>query len=216
MLQIEQNKNLFFIQNMETNKKTYTWNDISYRQFKLLKNALEAEDDFDKTIAIAQVIYGDSVIDLPINEFNQLCSKLSFLSTEVPHNITVKDITVNGRKYYFDGMLGKISTAQYIDFQNYLKANDEAKVFSVFMIPKGHKYNDGYDMLEVFEDIQDMPIPILTSASFFFNRQLTVFIKIFQYYLKKDLKKQKLPKNLKNSLEQMITNSLSSEYYHMY
>ena len=81
-----------------------------------------------------------------------------------------KDIKVNGREYYFDGLLGKITTAQYIDFQNYQKNNDEQKSFSVFIIPKGHKYNDGYDIEQVFNDILDVPVPVLFSASFFLSR----------------------------------------------
>jgi len=183
---------------MKEKDKTYSWNDISFRQFQEIKTVLDdIEDETDRSVRIAQIIYGDDVIQLPIQTFNQLCGGLSFLSTEVPHDITVKEVTVNGRQYYFDGLLGKITTAQYIDFQNYLKNNDEVKCFSVFMIPKGHKYNDGYDMLEVFEDIQDMPIPILYSASFFFNRQFATFIKIFQRYSMKQLKKLKLPKEVK-------------------
>lgn len=192
---------------MKGKDKTYNWNNISFRQFQEIKTALDIEDETERGIVIAQIIYGDDIIQLPIQTFNQLCSGLSFLSTEVPHDLTVKEITVNGRQYYFDGLLGKITTAQYIDFQNYLRNNDEVKCFSAFIIPKGHKYNDGYDMLEVFEDIQDMPIPILTSASFFFNRQFATFIKIFQRYSMKQLKKVKLPKEKKQKMQEMMENS---------
>jgi hypothetical protein len=119
------------------------------------------------------------------------------LNNEVPNNLAVKNVTVNGREYHFEGLLGRISTAQYIDFQNYLKAEDTDKCYSVFMVPKGHKYNDGYDMMQVFEDIEEVPIPVLISASFFFNRQFTTFIKIFQRYSMKQLKKVNLPKEVK-------------------
>ena len=192
---------------MKQNNKTYNWNNISYRQFQEIKTALDIEDETEKGVRIAQIIYGDDIILLPIQTFNQLCSGLTFLSTEVPHDLAVKEVTVNGHQYYFDGLLGKITTAQYIDFQNYLKNSDEVKCFSVFMIPKGHKYNDGYDMMEVFEDIQDIPIPILTSASFFFNRQFATFIKIFQHYSMKQLKKAKLPKEKKQEMLKMMENS---------
>ena len=107
------------------------------------------------------------------------------------------EVRLRSRKYYFDCLLGNVTTAQYVDFINYSKTSDIVKMLSVFMIPEGHKYNDGYDMLEVFEDIQDMPIPILYSASFFFNRQFATFIKIFQRYSMKQLKKVKLPKEVK-------------------
>lgn len=190
-------------------EKTLNWSNITFRQFRDLQSALEVEDETEKAIAITQAIYGKDVIELSLPEFNKLCKNLAFLSTEIPNNITVKEVKVNGREYYFDGLLGKISTAQYIDFQNYLKMDDEAKTFSVFMIPKGHKYNDGYDMEQVFEDILDMPITVLNSASFFFTRQFNLFIRIFQRYSMKNLKKLKLPKKLKQNLETILTNSNS-------
>lgn len=201
-------------------EKKLSWNDITYRQFQALKDAFEIEDETDKMIAIAQAVYGEDVIDKPITEFNELCSQLSFLNNEIPNDITVKEVNVNGRTYYFDGLLGRITTAQYIDFQNYLKAEDNIKCYSVFMIPKGHKYNDGYDMMQVFDDIQDMPVSVLTSASFFFNRQFELFIKIFQHYSMKKLKKQlkgtTLPKEMKNTILRIAENSNSLVSYLMY
>lgn len=182
------------------NKKKISWSDITYRQFKDLNKALEIEDETEKSIAVMQAIFGEDVVNLPLNEFNALSHKLDFLKSEIPTSIKVKDVKVNGREYYFDGMLGEITTAQYIDYQNYCKNNDEAKQFAVFFIPKGHKYNDGYDMLEVFEDIQDIPITVLMSAGFFFKRSLEIFIKIFQRSLEKQLKKAKIPKEMRKSL----------------
>lgn len=192
------------------------WNDITYRQFEALKATNEIENEEDRMIAIMQAIYGDDVIELSLSEFKQKASELSFLKDEIPTSIKVKGVNVNGREYYFDGMLGKISTAQYIDFQNYLKKKDEAKSFSVFFIPKGHSYNDGYDMMEVFEDIQNMPIPIVMSASFFFKRQFELFTKIFQHYSMKQLKNQLKGANITKEMRKNIiqiaesSNSLAS------
>lgn len=199
---------------MKDNK--LTWNDITYRDFESIKKASEIEDETDRAIAIAQAVYGDDIILLPIQQFNEVCKGLSFLQTEIPTSIKVKNVIVNGREYYFDGMLGEVSTAQYIDFQNYLKNQDMAKLYSVFFIPKGHKYNDGYDMLQVFDDIYDMPIPTLYSASFFFNRQFELFIKIFQRSLMKQIKNLDLPKDVKKNLQKIVTNSNSLAFSHLF
>lgn len=96
---------------MKDNNKTYNWNNISYRQFQEIRAALDIEDETERSVRIAQIIYGDDVVDLSIQSFNKVCSGLSFLSKEVPNDITVKEVTVNGRQYYFDGLLGKITTA---------------------------------------------------------------------------------------------------------
>ena len=195
------------------------WNDITYRQFLDIKNALEIQDETERVFAVAQAVYGEDVLNLPLAEFNKKCAELSFLKDPVPNNLTVKTVKVNGRDYYFDGLLGRITTAQYIDFQNYQKSKDEIKTFSVFLIPKDHKYNDGYDMEQVFNDILDIPVPILMSASFFFSRQFELFIKIFRRYSLKQMKDLKLPKEALKNLEKTVKLSTDLmitplEYYH--
>lgn len=190
-----------------------TWNDITYRQFLDIKEALKITDETERDFAVAQAVYGEDVLDLPLAEYNKKYAELNFLQKEIPNDLHVKNIKVNGRDYYFDGLLGKITTAQYIDFQHYLKNNDEYKTFSVFIIPKGHKYNDGYDMEQVFKDILDMPVPILFSISFFFIRQLETFIKIFQHSSTRKIQKMKIKDSLKKDLNQIITSSLNLVSY---
>lgn len=180
------------------------WHSVTYRQFLDIKKATEIEDETERVFAIAQAVYGEDVLNLPLAEFNKKCANLSFLKEPVPNNLTVKTVEVNGREYYFDGLLGRITTAQYIDFQNYQKSQDEVKTFSVFLIPKDHKYNDGYDMEQVFNDILDIPVPILMSASFFFSRQFELFIKIFRRYSIKQMKDLKLPKEALENLEKTV------------
>ena len=181
-----------------------TWNDIKYRTLLDIREAANIEDENERVYAIMEAVFGEDVLDLPLKDFNEKCKELQFLQKEIPNDLHVKDIKVNGREYYFDGLLGKITTAQYIDFQNYQKNNDEQKVFSVFIIPNGHKYNDGYDMEQVFNDILDIPVPVLFSASFFFSRQFELFIRIFRRYSIKQMKKLGLPKEAMENLEKVV------------
>lgn len=195
-------------------EKKLSWNDITYRQFQELKDAFDIEDEADRVIAIAQIVYGEDVINKPLNEFKELCKDLDFIKDEIPVRYKVTTVAVNGRTYYFDGMLdGVISTAQYVDFQNHCNNKDEVKQFSVFFIPEGHKYNDGYDMMQVFEDIQDMPITFVMSASFFFVRQLEIFIRIFQRCSKQTIQNLKIPRKQKKLMKQMITSSVNLASY---
>lgn len=180
------------------------WNDIKYRTLLDIREAANIEDENERVYAIMEAVFGEDVLDLPLKDFNEKCKELQFLQKEIPNDLHVKDIKVNGREYHFDGLLGKITTAQYIDFQNYQKNNDEQKSFSVFIIPKGHKYNDGYDMEQVFNDILDVPVPVLFSASFFFSRQFELFIRIFRRYSIKQMKKLGLPKEAMENLEKVV------------
>ena len=185
-------------------KHMLTWNDIKYRTLLDIREAANIEDENERVYAIMEAVFGEDVLDLPLKDFNEKCKELQFLQKEIPNDLHIKDIKVNGREYYFDGLLGKITTAQYIDFQNYQKNNDEQKSFSVFIIPKGHKYNDGYDMEQVFNDILDIPVPVLFSASFFFSRQFELFIRIFRRYSIKQMKKLGLPKEAMENLEKVV------------
>ena len=190
-------------------KYMLTWNDIKYRTLLDIREAANIDDENERVFAIMEAVFGEDVLDLPLKDFNEKCKELQFLQKEIPNDLHVKNIKVNGRSYYFDGLLGKITTAQYIDFQNYQKNNDEQKTFSVFIIPKGHKYNDGYDMEQVFNDILDIPVPVLFSASFFFSRQFELFIRIFRRYSIKQMKKLGLPKEAMENLEKVV--NLSTE-----
>lgn len=189
---------------MNNTKHMLTWNNITYRQLLDIREAANIEDENERVYAIMEAVFGEDVLDLPLKDFNEKCKELQFLQKEIPNDLHVKDIKVNGREYYFDGLLGKITTAQYIDFQNYQKNNDEQKSFSVFIIPKGHKYNDGYDMEQVFNDILDIPVPVLFSASFFFSRQFELFIRIFRRYSIKQMKNLGLPKEAMENLEKVV------------
>lgn len=190
-------------------KHMLTWNNIKYRTLLDIREAANIEDENERVFAIMEAVFGEDVLDLPLKDFNEKCKELQFLQKEIPNDLHVKDIKVNGREYYFDGLLGKITTAQYIDFQNYQKNNDEQKSFSVFIIPKGHKYNDGYDMEQVFNDILDIPVPVLFSASFFFSRQFELFIRIFRRYSIKQMKKLGLPKEAIENMKKVV--NLSTE-----
>ena len=185
-------------------KHMLKWSDIKYRTLLDIREAANIEDENERVFAIMEAVFGEDVLDLPLKDFNEKCKELQFLQKEIPNDLHVKDVKVNGREYYFDGLLGKITTEQYIDFQNYQKNNDEQKVFSVFIIPKGHNYNDGYDMEQVFNDILDIPVPVLFSASFFFSRQFELFIRIFRRYSIKQMKKLGLPKEAMENMEKVV------------
>lgn len=189
---------------MNNTKHMLKWSNITYRTLLDIREAANIEDENERVFAIMEAVFGEDVLNLPLKDFNEKCKELQFLQKEIPNDLHVKDIKVNGREYYFDGLLGKITTAQYIDFQNYQKNNDEQKSFSVFIIPKGHKYNDGYDMEQVFNDILDIPVPVLFSASFFFSRQFELFIRIFRHYSIKQMKKLGLPKEAMENLEKVV------------
>lgn len=193
---------------MSKKDKQMTWYDVTLYQFEKLQDLMKIDNEEERLFAIAELLLGEEVTNLPISEFIIATKQLSFLSEEIEHKIPPKNLELNGRKYTVDCLLGRVSTAQYIDFQNHLKGNDIAVTLSVFIIPKDHKYNDGYDMLQVIDDIRSIPIPIVNSLSFFFSRQFKESMRIFQSYSIKQIKKTDIPKEAKKNLIKVVENSV--------
>lgn len=185
-------------------KNKLTWYDVSLEQFELMQNILKNEDELDKVIALAELLFGEQVTELTVPQFNEYVRSMAFLKTEIPHPVPPKKIELSGRKYFIDCLLGNITTAQYVDFQNYLKTDDTARILSCFVIPEGHKYNDGYDMEEVVKDIKTMPIPAAMSIAFFFGRQFSKFMRTFQSYSVKKIRDLNLPREAKENMEKAI------------
>lgn len=189
-------------------KEHMTWYDVTFTQFNKLQELLNIAEEEERLIAIATLLLGDDITDLTVAEFTNAVKELDFLKEECPTKIPPKNIQVNGRKYFVDCLLGRISTAQYIDFTNSLKDNNLPVALATFVIPEGHKYNDGYDMLQVIEDVKCMPIPIVNSICFFFTKQFNASIAIFQSYLTKVVKKANMPKELKTKMTELIQKSM--------
>ena len=194
-------------------EKNMTWYDVTLYQFNEIEKAVNIEDDTERIFRLAEIIYGEDVTNLPLKDFNEKVKQMVFLKDEIPNKIPPKKIEVNGRKYFLDCLLGNITTAQYVDFTNQSNTGDLSKMLSVFVIPEGHKYNDGYDMLQVMDDINNLPIPIVNSIAFFFGRQFSVFMKIFQRYSIKQIKKTNLPKEAKKNMIKAVEKSVDLALY---
>lgn len=192
----------------QRDKKKMTWNDVTLYQFMELQKILQVEDGFERMCAIAELLLGDEVTNLPMHDFNEAVKQLEFLQTDIPTHVPPKKVEINGHKYFVDCLLGNVTTAQYVDFTNHQKSDKMANLLSVFIIPDGHKYNDGYDMEEVIKDIWCLPIPTVTDIAFFFGRQFAKFMKIFQSYSIKNLKKTNLPTETKEKLMKVVESSV--------
>lgn len=189
------------------------WNKINLKQFNLIQESLNIPDETERLIRISEIVFGDDITNLSLTDYANKVKELDFLTKEIPNNHLVNNIKVNNTTYHLVGTLGNITTAQYIDYTNHLKAGDFAKILSVFFIPKGHKYNDGYDILEVIKDMECLPMDVVNSTAFFFKRQLAKFMEIFLSSLEKKVKKVKTTKEQKEKLIKEIQHLESFPIY---
>lgn len=170
--------------------------------------------DIDKNVEIVALLDNkevDVIYDLPLAEFNEKIQKTSFLYEE-PKPLQVSTVYKLGEMELEACLnLEKLTTAQFIDYQTYIKENDKlVELLSVFLIPKGKKYNKDYEVVEVQKVIRDnMPITQAMGLSDFFLLLYKSLLKATQTCLikktKKMMRKEK-DMELKKMYQEVITN----------
>ena len=138
----------------------------------------ESLEDIDKQVQILSILTGvaeEEILHLPIQDYKELVAKSGFLD---PENINYHPVA---KKYLLGKFelipcrdFRKIETCQYIDFQTYAPDLDKYLVefLSVILVPKGHRYNEGYDILEVQQALKDnlSVTDALSLSAFFLTR----------------------------------------------
>lgn len=107
-----------------------------------------------RLIAALNGLTEKQVLDLPLAKYTELAMATKFLETpcdtsavgRLADRYTLGDVTLIPCKDY-----EAMTAAQFIDFQQLsqdVEMNTVA-LLSVFLVPEGHKYNDGYDIRAV-------------------------------------------------------------------
>ena len=153
-----------------------SYKEMTLQMYEHLSKIAESDtDDIEKQIQMVSVLTGKTtkeVEDLPISVYHDLAKKTVFLMREPEiEQIKSNTVKINERVYVITNDVTKITTAQYIDFQEYMKQGKNlANVLSTLLVPKGEKYGDA-DFLEVKKDIERLPIcTALGLYAFFLQR----------------------------------------------
>ena len=125
-------------------------------------------DNVERQVAILSVLSGkteDEILNLLLPEYMEMSGKLKFLekSPDLPESLVPVDD------------MRKMTAAQYIDFQTFAAQDGSrtVEIISCMVVPEGMKYNDGYDIVELQNDIREM-MPVADAMSlyaFFLNSQ---------------------------------------------
>lgn len=199
--------------------KYKNWKDITieiYDKIRQLDTEIitqeEALDINVKLISILCDVNEDEIINLPLTEFTILVGKTEFLKNMPTLGIETK-YRIGDRVFEVQTNLRAMTTAQFIDFQTLAKDKDKnmKNLLACFMIPKGKKYGEDYDIIEVAEYLyKNMSIATARSVMFFFTLQYQtlqmVILNCSIKEMKKTLKREKneeTKKKLEEALEQM-------------
>lgn len=188
------------------------WKTITLKQWKQLEEISnkEYEDDILKTADIISVVYGiDNPMDLTPAEFSKHVKELGFLEEQIPETKLCNTYTINGTKYNFDGNCFSMTMSQLMDWRAFSTAEhiDYASCLSVFLVPEGHKYNDGYDIDKTLDDINTLPITDVMKIYSFWSAGFVLFTETLMSYFNKQMKRTNLnpaqKKILKEKIEQL-------------
>lgn len=162
------------------------WKDVSINLFYQIKKIIDADlEETDRKIKLLALLMDETEEEFSgrkIGEVQELAEQLNFMQKD-PFIKTndVKTLFINGAEYELRTKLEDYSVAQYVDFQNYIKdgQNNLARMLSTVIIPIGKKYNDGYDIEEVIQNIgENLSIAHANYIMFFFTKKLVSSIKV--------------------------------------
>lgn len=197
-----------------------TWNDINLRKWNEIESIYKKtyEDEILQTADIISVVFDISdPMELSPQEFHKYVDKLSFLKNPIPEKKLCNSYNINGTLYNFKGNIMEVSMGQLMDWRQFSTKEpiDYAECLSVFMIPDGHKYNDGYDMDKTLNDINSLPIGDVLKLWNFFLAAQVLFTETLIDYFKRLLKKTNLPKEKKQEIKQKLyqLNEITTTFY---
>ena len=148
-----------------------------------------------KTISILTGLTEDEVLALPIMEYKEFAGKTKFLEKDYDGKLQIaKSYGLNGMELIPVKDITKINVAQYVDFQTFSKEGDKYIVesLSTLLIPKGKKYNEGYEISDIHKAIREnLSVADVLSLSAFFLKMWVKSIKDFQIFSIKEI--QKIP-----------------------
>lgn len=199
------------------------WSDItlkSYQDLMFFLNSKEKMTDLDRNLEIYRILTGEDISNLELDKLQDKLNELAFLNKTYEARVPDTEYVIDGKKYTVQLNLNKMTAGQYIDFQNLYKDYSKNLKYLVmcFLIPKGKKYAEDYDVMELGDYLYDkIPITIVSDVMFFFAKQLEVLTKITLTssikMMKKQIKKEKDPEKkqaLQKALDLLQNGALSS------
>lgn len=194
-----------------------TWLDIKLRQYIDIDAVVKDSElsDEERLVALCQAVYGVNILQQPFTEYARYTQGLAFLNEKMPDMTLSDTYTVNGTVYEFHRDVKNLTVGQFMDFQAYAKGEKSldtyASILTIFLIPEGCKYNDGYDIAKARKDMLDLSAPVALSMAAFFLTCWKNFVRVFlRYSMWKTMTAKGIPRKEKKamiaSMKEMIAN----------
>lgn len=177
----------------------------------------ETLEDIDRQVKVISILTKKSeseILDMPIMDYQKLSSTLGWLGRELPETPTrpFDSYRLGGFELIPVMDMRKVTTAQYIDFQSLHKEGMEehfVEILSCLLLPKGKKYCEDYDILDVQNAIrEELNVYDAVSLYGFFISSCNRSIKDMLISLLQEVKKM-TDKEMREKMESQIREQLN-------
>lgn len=197
-----------------------SFDELSIKKYRELIE-LEKIDDTEYGLQILSILSDieiDELLDMPLDDFTKLMGQTKFIYGNVErmdYKKLGKKITINGKEYRLVKNARDLSAGQYIDYKAYIQRENFWKmlpyILTIFLIPEGYKYNNGYDVVELANEFDEhLNLPTALTISDFFLHQSTLSIKSsvtsLKWMMKRMMKREKnqeMKEKIQSCLEQL-------------
>lgn len=170
-------------------------------------NSLDAIDTEIKIMSILCDVPEDDILNLSLPEYTELRTSAQWIAVAPQGKAFCPKSIKLDNQYNVCYDMSKLTTAQFIDFQAYIKLNQKDKylshILSVFLIPKGKKYGE-VPVEEIIKDIdKNLSVEMAQNMCFFFITEFLTLQKLTLTYLEEDLMKKMKTSKGKERIEIM-------------
>lgn len=204
---------------MELKKKSFK--DINLKEYKKIVeiNNRELDSNLEKDIAVLSVLLGveeSEVYNLSIVELRSLIEQINWVYQYdfKPTGKLVNKLKIDGIEYTVNPDINSFTVSQYMDFQNFWDKRNErmGNLLAVFIIPKGKKYNEGYDVIELADRLEEIfTLDDWNNVCFFFLKNYLTSIKASLLY--SDWQMRKMQRKEKNSQKKQEIKNLRKQLH---
>lgn len=187
-----------------------SWSEVSIKDYQKIESIThrELDSDLEKDIAILAVLAGideNDIYGMPMVDLRGLLDEISWIAKpyDFPKEWKTNKLKIDGEEYIINPNINTFTVAQYADFQVFYDKKEEhmGRFLSIFIIPRGKKYNEGYDPTVLAERLEEvLSINDWNRICFFFlvawTLSIAVSLRSSIKELKKRMKKEKDPGKL--------------------
>ena len=183
------------------------WEELTVKQYYEILDILREDvgDALESNSRLIDCIWGIDSADIPVIRFSWYLDELKFLNDPYKPKTPKNSYTVKGIKFKPTLDVSKITTAQYIDFQELIKRGDHKLLLNVLFIEDGKEYGEADHSDLLWENLS---LADYSDVMFFFLHLLDSLmmdtLHSSKKILKKMFRKEKDPKKREELMEEMV------------